>query len=220
VTPHQAAARWQKRQTQLLARTYQQAWQHGANTYRTQHTTPLATPVTPTGGTLPANPNAQAMSRALAPALASLAAMAATIATLVPTAAMLAAAKTAAEAFEHAVRAYLVANGWRLAGGVSVAWAGRIAGYAESADADGMRLQWLLDPSPTVHHCADCPALAQLPPMPLSWWPTLPGDGLTECSVGCKCGMRAVAAAPPTLTADQHELISRIGNRQPVLLAA
>lgn len=215
MTAHQAASAWQKRQTQLLARTYTRAWNQGAAAYRAQHATPSAARLT---SAPPTKPNAAAMSRALAPALSSLARMAAQIATLIPTAAMLAAAGTIAGATLLAAQAYLQTNGWLLAAGASVAWAGEMAGYAESAAADGMLIAWELDP--LAQHCEDCPLLAGLPPMPLEWWPTLPGEGATECNVGCRCSLRAVAAKPPVLTGAQHELISRIANRQPVLIAA
>lgn len=218
MTPHQAAAAWQQRQLQLLASTYQQAWQQGANAYRTQQATPNVPTKAPTN--LPMKPNAAVMSRALAPAATSLARMAATIATIVPTAPQLAVTATVAAATTLAIRQYLKTNGWLLGAGVSVAWAGEQAGYAQAADADGLLLDWQLDPNPAVHHCDDCPALAALPPMPLNWWPTLPGEAATDCNVGCRCSMRAVAASPPSLTAAQHEVISRIGNRQPVLVAA
>lgn len=219
VTPQQAAAQWQQRQTKLLAEQYAKAWQQGANAYRTEQATPQhATPVLPTGGSLPAKPNATAMSRALGPAVQSLAQMAATIATIVPTAAQLATAGSVAAATSLAIKTYLASHAWRLAAGASVIWAGEHAGYAQTADADGQLISWELGPS--ANPCGDCPALAALPAMPLSWWPTLPGEGATECNVGCKCSVRAVAAPVPVLTGVQHELLSRIGNRQPVLIAA
>jgi hypothetical protein len=145
--------------------------------------------------------------------------MGAQIAALLPTAAQLAVGGSIAAAVLLAVKAFLKTNGWLLAAGASVAWAGEQAGYAEAAAADGLLLSWELDPR--AHHCETCPKLAALPPMPLDQWPTLPGAGGTECEQGCRCSLRAVPAArPPSLTADQHELLARIGARSPVLVAA
>lgn len=207
---------WQRRQLQLLAKTYTKAWQQGANAYRTQQATPRqgqAARKPP-----PAKPQPQAMQRALGPAANSLVRMAAAMVTLTPAAGHLAVAKTTVEAVKLAIREYLRVNARLLAAGVSVAWAGEQAGYAQAADSDGMLLKWELGAA--VHSCADCPALAGLPPMPLDQWPTMPGEGMTECSVGCKCSMVAVSAPVRPLNGAQHEVLSRIGNRQAVLAAA
>lgn len=212
MTAQQAAAGWQQRQAQAIRQAYTAGWQAGVQSYGSQYATPpmLATPL---AAAPPTQPAAQAMSRALAPALASLAAMAAQIAVLLP-------AVAGGAALVEVVQEYLEHNAWRLAGAASVIWAGEMAGYAQAADRDGLLLEWELDPNPAVEHCADCPALASLPPLPLALWPTLPGEGLTPCNVGCRCSLRAVAAPVPVLTAEQHELLSRVGNRQPVLVAA
>lgn len=216
MTVQKAAARWQSRQAQLLADTYRRGWQTGVKNYQAQQTTPAATraAVPP-----PRSPNTAAMQRALGPALASLARMAVQMAAIVPTAAQLAAAGTAAGAVLLAVKAFLKTNGWLLVAGVSVAWAGEQAGYAEAAAADGLLLKWQLDPR--AEHCDDCPALAQLPPMPLDQWPTLPGEGATDCRQGCKCSLNAAPGAKPqSLTGGQHELLAMIASRSPVLVAA
>lgn len=147
------------------------------------------------------------MAKALGPALVGLARIAAQIA-LVPAGA----AQTAV------LVEFLKASAYRLALGASVAWTGEQAGYSEASNASGLLLKWQLDGG--SKHCADCPALAQLPPMALSQWPTMPGDGGTECAQGCKCSMSAVDASPPALTGSQLEVLSRVGNRQPVLAAA
>ena len=216
MTVQQAAGRWRSRQARLLAATYRQGWEAGVRNYRSQHATP---PAAKTATGLPVRPNTQTMQRALGPAVASLARMGAQIAALVPTAAQIAAAGTVGGAVLLAVKQYLKTNGWLLAAGVSVAWAGEQAGYAEAAAADGLLLEWQLDPR--AEHCDTCPKLALLPPLPLDLWPTLPGEGATECNVGCRCCMRAVPGAKPaSLTAAQHELLSMVGNRQPVLVAA
>lgn len=212
---HQASVAWQKRQAKTLKQTYTRAWKAGQANYRAQTTTP---PAAAGAQPPPKTPPAQPMQRALGPALQSLARMGAAIGTIVPTAEMVAAAATVEAAIAAAVAAYITANSWRLAGGVSVAWAGEQHGYVQAAAADGLLLDWQLDGG--AHHCEDCPALAALPPMALDQWPTLPGEGATECAGGCKCTMRAVAAPVSALTAAHHELLSRIGNRQPALVTA
>ena len=216
MTPHQASAAWQKRQAQALRQTYLKAWQTGVTNYRSQYATPPAATTAPA----PTTPNATAMQRALAPALASLAQMGAYLAIIVPTAAQ-ATAATVGEAYMLAAREYMAKNAWRLAAAISIAWAAEQHGYAQAAAHDGQLLEWQLDPDPGVHHCDDCPALAELPAMPLSMWPTLPGEGMTDCSVGCKCSMRAVSGSVLVpLTGDQQQTVARVGYRQPVLVAA
>jgi len=215
VTPQQASAAWQKRQAQILKATYVKAWKAGVRNYQSQTATPPANRVTQPQ---PTTPPVIPMQRALAPALASLASMGAQLAVIVPTAEQLAVSATIDAAIILAIRSFIAANTHRVAGGVSAAWSGEQHGYAQAADADGLLLEWTLDDG--AHHCDDCPALAGLPPMPLAMWPTLPGEGATECNVGCKCSIRAVAAVPVPLTALQHQVVSRVGNRQPVLVAA
>lgn len=219
MTVAQAAARWQRQQARTLKSAYTHAWRTGTRNYRSQHATP---PVALTAATTtpPTAPAAAPMARALGPALQSLASMTATLASLVPTAAQLTATPSLAAAQALAARVWLDANLWRLAGALSVVWAAEQHGYAQAAAADGLLIAWELDPNPAVHHCADCPALAALPPMPLDQWPTLPGEGQTECDVGCRCSLRAVAARVTALTSQQTQLVARIAARQPVLVAA
>lgn len=214
MTLQQAAIAWQQRQTALLAAAYQQAWKQGQHNFYAQHPAQRAQAATPT--TVPVKPARAQMSRALAPALLSLARMAAQLATILPSV-------TGAATLNAAATAYLRANTWRLAGAVSILWAAEQAGYAQAAHAHGMLIAWQLEPR--AEHCDTCPALAALPPMPFDQWPTLPGEGLTDCRTGCKCSMRAVPApgltpAMPPLTPVQHELLTHVGNRQPVLVAA
>lgn len=215
MTPHEAATRWNRRQVRILANAYAQAWDAGANTYRTQHATPLGTSVRKAQ---PTRPDAKVMGRALGPAIVSLTNMTAALATIVPTAAQISAAGGATAAIAVAMATYLEVNAWRLAGGASVAWAGEQAGYVQAADADGLLLSWQLG---GAKPCADCPELAALPPMPLDQWPTLPGEGETECNVGCRCSMVAVGMqAPQPLTAEQQQTLSRIASKPSVLVAA
>lgn len=215
MTPQEASQRWQQQQAQTLRKSYRAGWETGRANYRSEKATP---PATTAAVPPPSQPPSQAMLRALGPALVSLASMGTAIATIVPTAAQIATAGGFLAAIPLAVTDYLASNAYRLAGGASAAWAGEQHGYVQAAAADGLLLDWELDAG--ANHCADCPALANLPPMALDQWPTLPGDGATACGAGCKCSMRAVAAPPPVLTAEQHEMLSRIGNVQPALIAS
>lgn len=219
MTAHQAALAFQDRQAKALKHAYQQAFKTGQANYRGQYATPpVAATTAPTAAATSAQAQAQAMSRALAPALTSLARMGAQIALIVPTAAQIVAAGTLAAATAVAVREYLVTSAWLLAGAISVVWAAEQAGYAFAAGRDGLLLDWQLDPA--ADHCPDCPALATLPPMPLQMWPTFPGEGLTECRTGCRCSFRAVGGTVPVLEPDQEQLLARVANRQPALVAA
>jgi hypothetical protein len=197
VNPQDAAQRWQTSQAQTLVTTYRTGVETGRHNFRTQHATP---PAPPPGQMPTVQPPAAAtlMTAALSPALASLAAMAAAMGMLVPSAAQIAAAGSVLGATAAMFGHYLASNAFRLAGGVSVAWTGEQHGYSLAATEQGLLLRWQLDMN--ANHCADCPALAALPPMPLGMWPTLPGDGGTQCAAGCKCSMDAVAALVPTLT--------------------
>ena len=212
----QASAAFQRRQAQALKRAYLQGWHAGVRNYASQHATP---PAAATAAPAPVAPAAAPMAAALGPALSSLASMGATIATLTPTAVQLAAAPTVIAATAVAISQWLAVNTWRLAAGVSVAWAAEQHGYAQAAAADGLLIEWEVDPA-VLDHCLDCPQLAALPPMPLAWWPTLPGDGQTECRQGCKCSLRAVAGNPPVLTAPQQLVVSRLAARHRTLVAA
>lgn len=215
MTPAQASAAWQQRQAKTLKQTYTAGWKTGVRNYQSQHATPPATAAATAAPTVPA---AAPMQQALTPALTSLARMGAQLAIIVPTVVQLAAAGTAIAAIALAAREWLQANAYLLAGGVSAAWAGEQHGYAQAANADGLLLDWELDPR--AEHCSDCPALAALPPLPLGVWPTLPGDGATECATGCKCSMRAVAADAPVLTAEQEQTLLRVASKRPALVAA
>lgn len=215
---HHAVAEWQKRQAHAISQAYDRAYRDGQQNYRRDNTNPA--PHTATGQPPPAVPPAQPKLQALSPALNSLARMGAEMALLVPTTAQIATAGSVAAATVALLQAYLARNAYRLAGAASVAWAGEQHGYVQAADADGLLLEWELDAG--AHHCDDCPALAGLPPMPLAQWPTLPGDGATQCAAGCKCSMRAVSAPRPVLTADQHQALQRVAARHapPVLVPA
>lgn len=212
MTAQQASQRWQSRQAATLAATYRQGWQAGIRNYQSQN--PPAQGSKPP----PSKPPTVVQARALTPALSSLARMGAQIALLVPSAAQIAAAGTIAAALVLALKEYLQANAWLLAAGAAVAWSGEQAGYAHAAHADGLLLHWQLDKR--ARHCEDCPALAALPPLPLELWPTLPGEGQTECSVGCRCSMGAVEAAVPVLDTEQEQLLAQMATHEHVLVAA
>lgn len=215
MTVQQAASRWLARQERLIRQAYEKGWQAGQRNYRSQYATPPAATVT----TAAAQPNQATMSRVISPALTSAQRVAAQLAVIVPTAAQIAATATMAAAVALAVRQFLATKTFLLLLAVYVLWAAEQAGYAEAAHADGLLLRWELDLR--ADHCSDCPALATLPAMRLDQWPTLPGEGATECKQGCKCSLRSVpgAVARP-LTAQQLELVQRLAARQPVLVAA
>lgn len=215
MTPAEAAQTWMQRQAAILRKTYEAAWRSGAQSFSSETATPVVS-ATAARTPPPKQPSPAEMRKALGPAMVSLANMAAAIAALPTTAAAVTAAGEVT--LVSLLTGYLKSNAYRLAGGVSTAWAGEQAGYVQHAAAEGLLLEWELDSS-VVHHCNDCPDLARLPPMALDQWPTLPGDGGTECGAGCHCSMRAVAAPPPVLTAEQHEALSRVGNRQQAVAA-
>jgi hypothetical protein len=73
----------------------------------------------------------------------------------------------------------------RLDGGSAIAWSGEQNGYAQAADASGDLLRWVTEGDDRV--CEDCQAYGDMDPMPLGMWPTSPGSGQTECSLGCRC---------------------------------
>lgn len=219
MTALEASAAWQSRQAQLLAATYRKGYAAGVKNYRAQQSSKrVQNQSKAKAAAAPAQPPAATISQALAPALSSLARMGAQIAVLVPSAAQIALAGSLTAATVLALKHYLQASGWLLAAGASVAWAGEQAGYAHAANADGFSLKWQLDPR--AQHCDDCPELAALPPLPLGMWPLVPGEGLTDCSVGCRCALEAVKAEAPVLSADQEALLVRLANRAPVLVAA
>lgn len=150
----------------------------------------------------PAFPDPARMQRSMEPALRSIQAMADELSQLVPSPADVAAAQAAVAAGQVAPEAqaayamtlaaahYIDANTRRMDLGDSVAWAGEQAGYAEAADRDGQLFSW--NDAGDERVCPDCLALAALPPMPLHQWPSIPGDGATECNVGCRCTLEDV----------------------------
>jgi hypothetical protein len=215
VTPHDAATKWQRQQQQILMQAYVKAWQTGAGNYRSSAAPPVAGQA---ARQPPEQPNGQMMQRAMQPALKSLASTVAGSLMVVPTTAQIAAAASASVALVDAMIVYLAAQAFRLAGGASVAWAGEQAGYAQAAAADGQLLRWQLDAG--AKHCMDCPGLAGLPPMPLDQWPTLPGEGATDCGGGCKCSMQAAGViTPPVLTGHQLQTLQRVSAKAPQLVA-
>ncbi len=200
-----AVGRWQARQAKLLHDSYYKAWSAGVESYqpapeRDGDPAGAAAVLTLAGRRAgPYNPPVQPAStprqRALAPALKSLNTMAVTLATLTPSSANLAAAaaavgtgqitgsQSAALAAALAVKAYFASNEYRLAGGESVAWAGEQNGYGEAANAAGMLVVW--QTAGDGRECDDCEALGALGAVALSELPTSPGEGGTECDVGC-----------------------------------
>lgn len=120
-----------------------------------------------------------------------------------------------AYAESQALQRFMDTNQWRLYPGESVAWAGEQAGYQEAADADGMLLEWQTEADD--HVCEDCADLGTLPPMPAGDWPTTPGQGDTECNVGCRCSLQASADLPggelPDIDHIDQIVISRIASR-------
>ena len=58
--------------------------------------------------------------------------------------------------------------------------------------------RWKWELGGAEEHCDDCPFLATLEPVPASEWFALPGEGLTQCVVGCKCHMVDVESGQTT----------------------
>jgi hypothetical protein len=121
----------------------------------------------------------------------------------------------AAGSVASAVRDWVINNAYRLDGADSVVWAGEQAGYGEAADADGQLLGW--DDTGDASECGDCHELANMPPQPLSEWPCTPGDGATECNIGCRCELTATGDSvlpndtyAPALTGSQSALIDKL----------
>ncbi len=194
-------------QKQLLVDTYDRAWRHGAQNH---------------GGQPPSGPDQVRRAVALALAFKSITAIAASLATLTPSPENTAAAFQALQdgvtsdqagyAMQQALNDWVDANAWRFDAGESVAWAGEQAGYAETADQTGELLEW--NDTGDDHECEDCSVLATMGPLPLSEWPTTPGAGGTECSVGCRCSLTAVPATTDShefaLTADQQATTDKV----------
>ena len=68
----------------------------------------------------------------------------------------------------------------------------RIRGTANRGALDALppwtEIDWVLGPN--ENHCEDCPELAKNGPYRPDTIPTLPGEGMTECLVNCKCKLR------------------------------
>ena len=174
----------------------------------------------------PLAPVAEVRARALTPALAGLDRMAGELQHITPTPAQLQAAEDAIRAgtiesedavsyaLALAAREWVEGNEWRLNAGESVAWAGEQDGYGQAANEDGQLLEWLTEADDRV--CDDCSELGDMPPMPLSEWPTTPGAGDTTCDVGCRCCMIVAddqelpGGELPALSEDQEATLSRI----------
>lgn len=200
-------------QKRLLVQTYDGAWQSGVGNYTPppdqQPDDHTGTVVAGVAGAValalakkyaaPTHADQTRRAVALAPAFKGVDRMTAELATLVPSlenqqaTAEAAAAGTidpqmqAAYAYQQALNDWIDSNAYRLTLGDSVAWAGEQAGYGEAADAGGELLDW--DDTGDSSECDDCAMLATMGPMPLDQWPTTPGSGATECSVGCRCSM-------------------------------
>jgi len=242
-----AIERFHAAQSRNLEQTYDHAWRQGVASYEPQDPEPapdknpaVATAPVGTGAALltrrqqayrePAAPDAARRARALEPASAGLAKMTDELHQLTPTQEHMQTAEAAArsgeidagdmDAYAEALAAgdWLESNAWRLDAGDSVAWSGEQAGYAEAADADGQLLEWL--PESDEHVCEDCGSLGELPPMPLSDWPTTPGSGDTACNVGCRCVLQVSdeQLGPngelPPLSQTQEGVISEIASRR------
>lgn len=199
-------------QKKLLIETYDKAWHAGAGNH---------------GGQKPPGPDELRRALALALAFASVNKMAHSLGSLTPSVAnqqaaadAVAAGTTSDEsryAMQQALNDWVDQNAYRFAGGESVAWAGEQAGYAEAASVAGDLLDW--DDTGDDHECEDCQVLATMGPLPLEEWPTTPGAGGTECSVGCRCSMSAVSvpdgaddAHDYPLTTDQQTTANKVIN--------
>jgi hypothetical protein len=225
-----AIQRFTERQRQLVHDTYDQAWRQGVEGYEPDTDPEDPSPehqhrgeeASLTGLSLlkaranriygpPEAPDPNRRQQALAGPLRSTERMASELAQLSPKPAHVAEAQAEVDAGKIAVEALTAAalanaiadwaesNAYRLDAGVSIAWAGEQAGYAEAADTDGKLLQWVDEGDEKV--CGDCQSLADLGPLPLEDFPTMPGDGATECDQGCRCSLDAVDVE--TLPGDQ-----------------
>lgn len=219
--PPLAIQHFTERQRQLIHDSYDQAWQRGVESYTPDADPDEPTPEHQhhgeeaglTGIALlkartnrvyepPESPDLERRQIALAGALKGTEKMAGELAQVSPTSQHIEETQTEVDAGKIAVDALMVAalanavsdwaesNTYRLDAGASVAWAGEQAGYAEAANTDGKLLQWVDEGDEKV--CGDCEGLADLGPLPLEDFPTMPGDGATECDVGCRCSIEAV----------------------------
>jgi hypothetical protein len=221
VIPPHAIQRFTERQRQLVHDSYDKAWKQGVEGYEPDTDPEEPSPdhlhaseeASLTGLLLlkaranrvyepPSAPDPARRQQALAGALKSTERMTGELAQLSPTPKHFEEAqaevddgKIAAEGLTAAALGMVVAewaesNAYRLDSGASVAWAGEQAGYAEAATTDGQLLQWIDENDEKV--CGDCEGLADMGPMPLEDFPTMPGDGATECDAGCRCSLEAV----------------------------
>lgn len=220
--PPAAIQRFTEQQRQLIHDSYDQAWRRGVQGYEPDADPDEPTPehqyageeASLTGAALlrarsrrsyeaPTQPDMARRQQALAGALKSTERMAGELATLSPEPKHQVAAQTevddgklpvesvTAGALALAVAGWAESNAYRLDAGASVAWAGEQAGYAEAANTDGQLLQWQSEDDDSV--CEDCADLESMGPLPLEDFPTMPGDGATECDAGCRCSLEAVA---------------------------
>jgi hypothetical protein len=217
-----AIQRFTEQQRQLIHNSYDSAWRQGVAGYQPDADPEEPTPehqhhgeeASLTGVPLlrartqrvyqpPTQPDMARRQQALAGALKSTERMAGELATLSPEPQHLEAAQEEVDAGKLAVEGLVVgalalaaaewaeSNAYRLDAGASVAWAGEQSGYAEAANQDGQLLSWVDEGDD--HVCGDCDALDAMGPLPLEDFPTMPGDGATECDAGCRCSLEAVA---------------------------
>lgn len=196
---HRAVDLFVARQLDLLRQSYDRAWRRGRDHHLSGkgRLTRIMARLWRRGG-----PDDRRREHSMAPAARSLEKMRLELKGLVPSPEQIAAAarvvaagslpgaSTAAVAEQLALRRWITANASRLAGGASVVWAGEQAGYAESADRGNELLRWQTVSDARV--CPTCVAYGLEPPRPLRLWPTSPGAGDTQCSVGCRCGWETV----------------------------
>jgi hypothetical protein len=68
----------------------------------------------------------------------------------------------------------------------------RVRGSANRGALDALppwaEIDWVLGPN--EDHCEDCPMLAKNGPYRPNTLPTLPGEGMTECLVNCRCHLK------------------------------
>lgn len=243
-----AIQRFSESQRQLVHDAYDEAWRQGVAGYqpdddpqqpssRDQHQAEEATlsgvallrARTGRAYVAPSSPDMQRRQVALAGPLASTDRMAVQLAQVAPgqqhfdqadqavQSGEIDATRVTVFALGLAVADWAQSNSYRLDLGDSVAWAGEQAGYAEAADTDGKLLSWQSEDDDSV--CEDCSELEAMGPLPLSDFPTMPGDGATECSQGCRCSVEAVDVGPVAgdsltpLSDEQNAAIEKIAGQ-------
>lgn len=237
--PPEAIVQFSDAQKRLLRRTYDQAWQTGVGAYQPDQD-PDQEPATPrhiaeaglSGAALlalrrtysyvaPTSPDPVRRAVALAPSFNGVNSMVGELSSLAP---VLDQSAGAVDAFAAALEQWAADNAWRLDGGDSVAWAGSEAGFAEAANVDGQLLTW--SDTGDDHECESCISLASMDPMPLADWPSSPGDGSTECDVGCRCEWSEAGNVlpgdvyTPNLTDGQQATIGKLMDAQASTMAA